>query len=161
MICQKIGFTDMLRKVMSQILPLELCRKVVSVMLSSSSSSSSSSSASLDCESLMTSATNSSFHLPELEKLYFNFSELEKVCFYFSELEKLYFFQNWKNCAFIFQANYLQFITLSSPGSSIPWVISWQKDKKVKRQKDKRLKDQNKSFVLWCQGSFAQGWKTF
>ena len=92
----------MLRKVMSQILPLELCRKVVSVMLSSSSSSSSSSSASLDCESLMTSATNSSFHLPELEKLYFNFSELEKVCFYFSELEKLYFFSELEKLCFYF-----------------------------------------------------------
>ena len=140
----------MLRKVMSQILPLELCRKVVSVMLSSSSSSpsssssSSSSSASLDCESLMTSATNSSFHLPELEKLYFNFSELEKVCFYFSELEKLYFFSELEKLCFYFSGKLSSIYNFE-----LPWQLHTlsdlltkrQKDKKVKRQKDKRLKD--------------------
>ena len=128
----------MLRKVMSQILPLELCRKVVSVMLSSSSSSSSSSpsSASLDCESLMTSATNSSFHLPELEKLYFNFSELEKVCFYFSELEKLYFFSELEKLCFYFSGKL---------SSIYKFELPWQTKRKV----------------LYCDVSFAQGWKTF
>ena len=74
------------------------------------------------------------------------FSELEKLCFYFSgKLSSIYNFElPW------------QLHTLSD------LLTKRQKDKKVKRQKDKRLKDKKtKRKVLYCDVSFAQGWKTF